>query len=93
MGETQLLQSQAKESTHCFGALLLGSIIAMFFAANPASSATYADCKAHAINMSGDARQKFMNSCLAGTGEKTPNCVNGKPCGNSCIPKDKVCRK
>jgi hypothetical protein len=28
MGETQLLQSQAKESTHCFGALLLGSIIA-----------------------------------------------------------------
>ena len=59
-----MLQSQAKESTHCFGALLLGSIIAVFFAANPASSATYADCKAHAINMSGDARQKFMNFML-----------------------------
>jgi hypothetical protein len=76
------------------GALLLPSVIAALFAANPASSATYADCKAHAINMSGDARQKFMNSCLAGTEEtKTLNCANGKPCDNSCIAKDKVCRK
>ena len=22
-----------------------------------------------------------------------PNCVKGKPCGNSCIAKDKVCHK
>jgi hypothetical protein len=79
--------------THSFGALLLPSVIAALFAANPASSATYADCKAHAINMSGDARQKFMNSCLGGTAEETPNCVNGRPCSNSCIAKDKVCPK
>ena len=79
--------------TPSIGMLLLASVGAVLFVANPASSATYADCKAHAINMSGDARQKFMNSCLAGTGKKTPNCVNGKPCGNSCIAKDKICRK
>jgi hypothetical protein len=24
---------------------------------------------------------------------KKPNCVNGKPCGNSCIAMDKVCHK
>jgi hypothetical protein len=24
---------------------------------------------------------------------KKPNCVNGKPCGNTCIAKDKVCHK
>jgi hypothetical protein len=24
---------------------------------------------------------------------KKPQCVNGKPCGNSCITKDKVCHK
>jgi hypothetical protein len=25
--------------------------------------------------------------------DATPNCVKGKPCGNSCIAKDKVCHK
>jgi hypothetical protein len=50
------------------------------------------DCNAQAAGMTGDARQKFMSTCLSNkTAEtKTPNCVNGKPCGNSCIAKDKV---
>ena len=53
------------------------------------------DCNAQASSLSGDARKQFMSSCLSGsTAEiKKPNCVNGKPCGNSCIAKDKVCHK
>jgi hypothetical protein len=50
------------------------------------------DCNAQATGMTGDARSKFMSSCLAG---KHPNCTPGKskPCGNSCIAIDKVCHK
>ncbi len=53
------------------------------------------DCNTQATGMTGDARKQFMSSCLSGgTGEaKKPHCVNGKPCGNSCIAKDKVCHK
>ena len=53
------------------------------------------DCNTQASAMSGDARKQFMSSCLSGsTAEpKKPHCVNGKPCGNSCIAKDKVCHK
>jgi hypothetical protein len=40
--------------------------------------------------MTGDARQQFMSSCLS---NKKLQCVNGRPCGNSCITKDKVCHK
>ena len=87
MRKTQLASEPGQGVDALLWRVALGSIVAVFFAANPASSATYADCKAHAINMSGDARQKFMNTCLAGTGEKPPNCVNGKPCGNSCIAR------
>ena len=46
--------------------------------------------------MIGDARQRFMSSCLSNklaAETKKPQCVNGKPCGNSCIAKDKVCHK
>src|ERR1700738_1321743 len=52
------------------------------------------DCNSQASGMSGDARKQFMSSCLSGAAAepKKPNCVNGKPCGNSCIAKDKVCR-
>ena len=51
------------------------------------------DCNAQASGMSGDARKQFMSSCLSGSAAETkkPHCVNGKPCGNSCIAKDKVC--
>jgi len=46
--------------------------------------------------MTGDARQQFMSSCLSNkpaAKTKKPQCVNGKPCNNSCIAKDKVCHK
>jgi hypothetical protein len=46
--------------------------------------------------MTGDARQQFMSSCLSNkpaAEPKKPLCVKGKPCGNSCIAKDKVCHK
>jgi len=53
------------------------------------------DCNSQASGMSGDARKQFMSSCLSGppAEAKKPNCINGKPCGNSCIAKDKVCHK
>jgi len=46
--------------------------------------------------MTGDARQQFMSSCLSNKSAaetKKSLCVKGKPCGNSCIAKDKVCHK
>ena len=54
------------------------------------------ECNAQAKGMTSDARQQFMSSCLSNkpaAEAKKPNCVNGKPCGNSCIAKDKVCHK
>jgi len=30
---------------------------------------------------------------IPGIADAGPNCVKGKPCGNSCIAKDKVCHK
>ena len=49
------------------------------------------DCNTQASGMSGDARKNFMSSCLIGGSAeaKKPHCVNGKPCGNSCIAKEK----
>jgi hypothetical protein len=53
------------------------------------------DCNAQASGMSGDTRKQFMSSCLSGQADegRGPHCVKGKPCGNSCIAKDKVCHK
>ena len=53
------------------------------------------DCNTQASGMSGDARKQFMSSCLSGGAAETkgPHCTKGKPCGNSCIAKDKVCHK
>jgi hypothetical protein len=51
------------------------------------------DCNAQASGMNGDARKQFMSSCLSGAETKKPHCVNGKPCGNACIAKDKVCHQ
>jgi psiF repeat len=53
------------------------------------------DCNTQASGMSGDARKTFMSTCLSGGSAETkkPHCVNGKPCGNSCIAKDKFCHK
>jgi hypothetical protein len=49
------------------------------------------DCNAQASGMAGGARKQFMSSCLSGGATKGPHCTKGKPCGNSCIAKDKVC--
>jgi hypothetical protein len=53
------------------------------------------DCNAQAKGMTGDARKTFMSTCLGGGSAETkgPHCTKGKPCGNSCIAMDKVCRK
>jgi hypothetical protein len=53
------------------------------------------NCNAQAKGMTGEARKKFMSSCLSsGSAEtKKPHCVNGKPCGNTCIAKDQVCHQ
>ena len=37
-----------------------------------------------------DAKGKFAKCPPAAT---APHCSKGKPCGNSCIAKDKVCHK
>ena len=88
---TTILAADIARYRHSFGALLLTAIVA-FFAVNPASSANYSQCMAQAMGMSGDARQKFMGSCLSNKAV-TRNCANGKPCDKSCIARDKVCRK
>ena len=51
------------------------------------------DCNTQASGMSGDARKQFMSTCLSGGGTKAPHCTTGKPCGNSCIARDKVCHQ
>jgi hypothetical protein len=51
------------------------------------------DCNAQASGISGGARKQFMSSCVSGGATKAPHCVNGKPCGNTCIAKDQVCHK
>ena len=50
------------------------------------------DCNAQASGISCDARKQFMSSCLSGaTAGTKKHCTTGKPCGSSCIAKDKVC--
>ncbi len=54
------------------------------------------DCNVQAKGMTGNACQQFMSACLSNkpaADTKKPQCVNGKPCGNSSIAKDKVCHK
>jgi len=53
------------------------------------------DCNSQASGMTGNARKQFMSSCLGGASAETkkPQCVNGKPCGNTCIAKNKVCHQ
>ena len=52
------------------------------------------DCNAQASGMTESARKQFMSSCFSGgTAAIRPHCINGKPCGNSCIAKDKVCHQ
>jgi hypothetical protein len=53
------------------------------------------DCNTQASGMAGDSRKSFMSTCLSGGSAeaKKPHCTKGKPCGNACIPKDKVCHQ
>jgi len=45
--------------------------------------------------MTGDvsAVLEFLSEQQTNAETKKPQCVNGKPCGNSRIAKDKVCHK
>lgn len=54
-----------------------------------------ASCNKDAAGKKGDDRKAFMSSCLRGetAAPSGPTCDKGKPCGNSCIAMDKVCRK
>jgi hypothetical protein len=52
------------------------------------------DCNSQASGMTGNARKQFMSSCLSGDSQtKKPQCVKGKPCGNTCIAKNEVCHQ
>jgi hypothetical protein len=53
------------------------------------------DCNAQATEMTGSARKEFMSTCLSGksAATKQPHCTSGKPCGDTCIAKDKVCHQ
>jgi hypothetical protein len=53
------------------------------------------DCNSQASGMKGDARKQFMSTCLSGGSAQTkaPKCTNGKPCGNTCIAANEVCRQ
>jgi psiF repeat len=53
------------------------------------------DCNTQASGMTGDARKQFMSTCLSGGSAETngPHCTKGKPCGNTCIAKSKVCHQ
>ena len=77
-------------------AMAVMAALALPAAAQPtAQQQRMKDCNAQASGMTGDARKSFMSSCLSGTAAqpKTPKCTTGKPCGNTCIPKDKVCHQ
>jgi len=78
----------------------LVSLVALAILASPVNAQLSSqqqrmkDCNTQASGMSGDARKQFMSTCLSGGSEtKGPHCTKGKPCGNSCIAKDKVCHK
>ena len=79
-------------------ALLLAGVVAAFagapasYGADNSQQQRMKDCNAQAAGVTGTARQNFMSSCLSGN---HPRCTPGKskPCGNSCIAKDKVCHK
>jgi hypothetical protein len=77
--------------------LATGLALALFAPALAANSQQdlMRDCNTQAAGMTGPSRQAFMSSCLSNkpAEPKKPNCVKGKPCGNSCIAKDKVCHK
>ena len=69
---------------------------AMGLAADNAQQQRMKDCNKQATGMTGDARKTFMSSCLSENQTAgAPKCTPGKskPCGNSCISLDKICRK
>jgi psiF repeat len=81
--------------TYIVAAAILVALTAPVSAQLSSQQQKMKDCNAQASGMSGDARKQFMSSCLSGASAETkkPHCVNGKPCGNSCIAKDKVCHQ
>jgi psiF repeat len=78
----------------------LVSLVALVILASPVKAQLSSqqqrmkDCNTQASGMTGDPRKQFMSTCLSGGSEtKGPHCTKGKPCGISCIAKDKVCHK
>ena len=76
-------------------AVTLAALSAPAVAETNAQQQRMKDCNVQATGMTSAARKEFMSTCLSGKSASTkkPHCVNGKPCGNSCIAKDKVCHQ
>jgi hypothetical protein len=75
-------------------AAVIAAVLATPASAQNSQQQRMKDCNTQASGMTGDARKQFMSTCLGGGSEnKGPHCTKGKPCGNSCIAKDKVCHK
>jgi hypothetical protein len=80
---------------HILVAVTLAALSSPAGAETNAQQQRMKDCNVQATGMTGAARKEFMSTCLGGTSASTkkPHCVNGKPCGNSCIAKDKLCHQ
>ena len=80
---------------HLIGVALLGALGMLASAQLNPQQQKMTEYNAQAKGMTGDARKTFMSTCLSGGSAETKksNCVNGKPCGNTCITMDRVCHK
>lgn len=68
------------------------TIVAAFALAAGSASAQKIDAKGHCHDAKG--KMAAMSVCKATTTTTTTKqCKTGKPCGNACIAKDKVCHK
>lgn len=71
------------------------AIVAAFALAAGSASAQKIDANGRCHDASG--KMAKMEVCkppaAPATSGKHPQCSKGKPCGNSCIAKDKVCHK
>lgn len=66
---------------------------AAFALAAGAASAQKIDAKGHCHDAKGKMAAMSVCKPTVTATTTTKQCKTGKPCGNSCIPKDKVCHK
>ena len=66
------------------------AIIAALALAGSASGQTI-DAKGHCHDAKGKMAKMEVCKPAAAPAAGAPNCKKGKPCGNTCIAKDKVC--